>query len=129
VVISAGNNRATGTVRRVEPEVQEGVVIVDVYFDDQPLAGARSDLRVDGIIQLEKLDNVLTLQRPVFSQENASLSLFVLDAQGRTAQKRLITVGKASTDAIEIIAGLNEGDRVLVSDTSRFNALDQLTLR
>ncbi len=74
VMITAGGNSAKGTVRRIEPAVQDGIVIVDVYFDAEPLIGARSELRVDGIIQLERLDNVLTLKRPVFSQENAPVN-------------------------------------------------------
>lgn len=129
VIISAGINRTTGIVRRIEPEVQEGVVIVDVYFDGEPLAGARSDLRVDSIIQLERVPDALTLQRPVFSQENATLSLFVLDPVGQMAQRRQVRIGRASTDTIEILDGLQEGERVVVSDTSSFNGLDILTLR
>ena len=129
VIISAGINRTTGVVRRIEPEVQEGVVIVDVTFDGAPLAGARSDLRVDSIIQLERVPDALTLQRPVFSQENATLSLFVLDPLGQTALRRQVRIGRASTDTIEILEGLQEGERVVVSDTTPFNGLEVLTLR
>lgn len=129
VTITAGGNAASGTVRRVEPEVQQGVVIVDVYFDEAPLAGARSDLRVDGLIELERLVDVLKIQRPVFSQENVAINLFVLDADGTTATRRLVQVGKASTEEIEIIDGLLEGDRVIVSDTSQFNQLESFTLQ
>ncbi len=129
VVISAGGNSAKGIVRRVEPEVQEGVVIVDVYFDDELLIGARSDLRVDGVIQLERLSDVLKLKRPVFSQENAAVNLFVLDQTGETATRKLVRIGKTSTDEIQVVDGLAEGDRVIVSDTSKFNQFDQFTLR
>ncbi|MCG8413542.1 MAG: efflux RND transporter periplasmic adaptor subunit, partial [Pseudomonadales bacterium] len=129
VVISAGGNNTRGTVRRVEPEVQEGVVIVEVFFDDEPLAGGRFDLRVDGVIQLERLDKVLKIKRPVFSQENAALNLFVLDPGGDTASRRLVRIGKTSTNEIEIIDGLAEGEQVIVSDTSQFNQLEQFTLR
>ena len=129
VIISAGRNSTPGIVRRVEPEVQQGVVIVEVHFQDEPLSGARSDLRVDGVIQLERLDDVLKLKRPVFSQENADVSLFVLNATGDRATRRLVSVGKTSTDEIQIIDGLAEGDRVIVSDTSQFNQFDQFTLR
>lgn len=129
VIISAGVNRTTGIVRRIEPEVQEGVVIVDVTFDAAPLAGARSDLRIDSIIQLERVPGALTLQRPVFSQENATLNLYVLDPLGQTAQRRQVRIGRASTDTIEILDGLQEGERVVVSDTTSFNGLEVLTLR
>lgn len=129
VVISAGSDSTRGTVRRVEPEVQEGVVIVEVFFDDEPLAGARFDLRVDGVVQLERLNQVLKIKRPVFSQENAALNLFVLDPDGSSASRRLVRIGKTSTNEIEIIDGLAEGELVIVSDTSQFNQLEQFTLR
>ncbi|MES3008978.1 MAG: HlyD family efflux transporter periplasmic adaptor subunit [Pseudomonadota bacterium] len=129
VTITAGGNAAKGTVRRVEPEVQQGVVTVDVYFDAEPLVGARSDLRVDGIIELERLDSVLKIQRPVFSQESVAVNLFVLEADGFTATQRLVRIGKTSTEEIEIIEGLTEGDRVIVSDTSQFNQLASFILQ
>ena len=129
VIIRAGNNEAMGTVGRVELEVQDGIVLVDVYFDELPPAGARFDLRIDGLILLEKLDDVLLLRRPVFSQENISLPLFVVDPQTQTATRRQIRVGKASTDAIEILDGLREGEQVIVSDTSDYNQQQQFTLR
>jgi len=129
VTISAGGNTATGIVGRVEPEVQDGVVIVDVYFQDAMLAGARFDLRVDGLVLLERLDNVLSIRRPVFSQENISLPLFVVDADGTTASRRQVRVGKASTDRLQILEGLEEGEQIIVSDTSEYNDIDQFSLR
>ena len=129
VVISAGGFHANGTVRRIDPAVQEGVVIVDVYFDGEILSGARPDLRVDGIIQLEKLADVLLVKRPVFARENAAADLFVMRNNKNIAEKIRVELGKGSVDLIEIKSNLQVGDRIVVSDTSQFNRTNVIHLR
>lgn len=129
VLITAGGNSASGVVRRVEPEVQEGVVIVDVYFDAEPLAGARFDLRVDGLIELERLDDVQMIRRPVFSQENISLPLFVVNPLTNRAELRRVETGLASSDSLQITSGLTAGEQVIVSDMSEYNGISEVVIR
>jgi len=129
VVISAGGKLASGIVKRINPSVKEGVVIVDVYFTDDVLIGARPDLRIDGVIALEKLKNVLKLKRPVYSQEYSSSSLFVLNESQTAAQRKQIEYGRTSVDVIEILSPLKEGDFVIVSSTNKYDKLDELGLR
>jgi HlyD family secretion protein len=83
---------------------------------------------VDGTIQLEKLDNVLYIDRPVFGQENATATLFKYDADGKYAQKVKVTFGKAAVNTIEIRAGLNLGDRVILSDMSNYDQYDRIKI-
>jgi len=128
VVISAGGKLASGIVKRINPAVKDGVVIVDVHFTGDSLAGARPDLRIDGVIALEQIENVLKLKRPVYSQENSSSSLFVLDKSQGTAQRKLIKFGRSSVDAIEILSPLKEGDYVIVSSTNKYDKLNNFTL-
>lgn len=129
VVIRAGGKQAKGIVRRIDPAVQEGVVLVDVYFDGAMLEGARPDLRIDGIIELENLSNVLKIRRPVYSQENSINNLFVLNKKGNEAQLQAIEFGSGSVDSIEIRSTLTMGDRVIVSDSSEFNKNPTIKLR
>lgn len=129
VVISAGGKQALGTVRRIDPAVKEGTVIVDVYFDGDMLEGARPDLRIDGVIQLEKLTDVLTLRRPVFSQENNRGQLFVLVDNGQRAERREVQLGRGSVDSIEVLSALTVGERVIVSDTQQYQQLSEIHFR
>lgn len=129
VVISAGGKQARGTVKRIDPAVQEGVVIVDVYFDNEMLEGARPDLRVDGVVQLEKLENVLMIKRPVFSQENSTSDLFVIAEDQDRASRHSIELGRGSVDRIEILSPLQVGDQVVVSDTRKYQQLSEISLR
>ncbi len=129
VLLSAGGKNATGIVKRINPSVKQGVVIVDVYFTDKALVGARPDLRIDGVIELEHLTDVLKLKRPVFTQENSSSSLFVLNEAQTLAQRKQISFGKSSVDVIEVLSELKLGDRVIVSSTNKYHKLNTIALR
>jgi len=129
VMLSAGGNMAQGVVRRINPSVQQGVVKVDVFFTQDVLKGARPDLRINGVIELEHLRNILKLKRPVFTQEYSSNSLFVLNSSQTMATRKKITFGRSSVDDIEVLSTLKEGDRVIVSSTNKYDDLSQLSLR
>jgi HlyD family secretion protein len=129
VVISSGGKLASGIVKRINPAVKDGVVIVDVYFTSDVLRGARPDLRIDGVIALEHLKNVLKLKRPVYSQEYSSSSLFVLNESQNFAQRKQIKFGRTSVDVIEILSPLKEGDFVIVSSTNKYDKLNELVIR
>jgi len=129
VVLSAGGKKATGVVKRINPTVKQGAVIVDVYFTGDTLVGARPDLRIDGVIELEQIKNVLKVKRPVFSQEFSSGSLFVLNKAKTYAERKQVSFGKSSVDVIEIQSNLNIGDQVIVSSTNKYNKLNRIALR
>ena len=129
VNISADGNAVSGTVSRIDPAVQQGYVLVDVLFDEERLFGARPDLRVEGTIKLEQLPDVLKLRRPAFSREFATGSLFVVNADGTRASRKQVTFGRGSVDLIEITSALNEGDKVIISNTNKFEQLSEIAIR
>ncbi|MES2605169.1 MAG: HlyD family efflux transporter periplasmic adaptor subunit, partial [Pseudomonadota bacterium] len=128
VRISASGQEVEGVVSRIDPAVADGVVIVDVAFNGTMLPGARPDLRVQGVIEIDRVDDTLMLPRPVYSQENSTLNLFVLETTNDRAIQKPVQVGVGSLDRIQILSGLQEGDRVIVSDTTAFNGRDTLSL-
>lgn len=127
-LIDTHNGTASGHVTRVDPAVQNGTVTVDVEITGELPKGARPDLSVDGTIDLEKLDNVLYIGRPAFGQENSAISLFKLDPDGHGAVRVPVRVGRASVNSIQVLAGLNEGDVVILSDMSRSDNTDRIRL-
>jgi len=126
--IDTHNGVVEGTVTRIDPAVQAGTVTVDVKLDGPPPKGARPDLSVDGTITLEKLDNVLYVGRPAFGQEKSSVGMFKIDPDGKTATRVKVDLGRSSVNFIEIAGGLKEGDRVILSDMSRFDTQNQIKL-
>ena len=127
-LIDTHNGTTSGTVMRVDPAVQNGTVTVDVKITGDLPKGARPDLSVDGTIDLEHLDDVLYVGRPAFGQENSTISLFKLDLDGKGAVRVPVKVGRASVNSIQILAGLNQGDIVILSDMSRNDNADRIRL-
>lgn len=127
-LIDTHNGTTSGTVTRVDPAVQNGTVTVDVKITGDLPKGARPDLSVDGTIDLEHLDDVLYVGRPAFGQENSTISLFKLDLDGKGAVRVPVKVGRASVNSIQILAGLNQGDIVILSDMSRNDNADRIRL-
>jgi HlyD family secretion protein len=126
--IDTHNGVISGTVMRVDPGVQNGTVTVDVKLTSELPKGARPDLSVDGTIDLERLENVLYLGRPAFGQENSTISLFKLDADGKEAARVPVKVGRESVNSIQVFEGLHEGDTVILSDMSRWDKTDRIRL-
>jgi RND family efflux transporter MFP subunit len=126
--VDTHNGIISGTVMRVDPAVQNGTVTVDVQLTSALPKGARPDLSVDGTIDLERLDNILYVGRPAFGQENSTISLFKLDADGKEAERVPVKVGRESVNSIQVFDGLREGDTVILSDMSRWDKTDRIRL-
>lgn len=126
--IDTRNGVVAGHVSRVDPAVREGTVLVDVEFDEALPPGARPDLSVDGTIQIEKLEDVLYVGRPTYGQANSQVELFKLVEDGEMAIRVPVRLGRASVDTIEVLEGLEEGDEVILSDTSQFDEVDRIKL-
>ena len=126
--VDTHNGVIAGHVMRIDPAVYNGTVTVDVALDDPLPPGARPDLSVDGTIDLERLSNVLYVGRPAFGQENSTVGMFVLQADGKTAVRDQVKLGRSSVNTVEILGGLKEGDQVILSDMSRWDNYDRIRL-
>jgi len=130
-VIDTRNGVIEGRVSRIDPSVLNGTVTVDVALivgkEGLP-QGARPDLSVDGTIELERLNDVVYVSRPVFGQQDATITLFKLETDGRYANKVKVALGRSSVNTIEIKDGLKVGDVVILSDMSNWDAYDRIKL-
>jgi HlyD family secretion protein len=131
-VVDTRNGEVQGRVARIDPAAQNGTVLVDVRFTEPLPRGARPDLSVDGTIELERLENVLYVGRPAFGQENGTVSLFRLSGPAErpdAAERVQVKFGRSSVNTIEVVGGLKEGDRVILSDMSAWDGRDRLRIR
>ncbi len=126
--IDTRNGVVEGRVSRVDPAVQNGTVLVDVTIDDELPRGARPDLSVDGTIQLERLEDVVFVGRPAFGQERSTIQIFRLEPNGSYAARTQVELGRSSVNTIEIVRGLQPGDRVILSDMSQWDGADRIRL-
>jgi hypothetical protein len=126
--IDTHNGIIPGRVVRIDPAVQNGTVTVDVALEGPLPKGARPDLSVDGTIQLERLEDVLYVERPVAGQANSTVGLFKLVEGGSAAIRVPVEVGRTSVNTIEVLKGLQVGDQVILSDMSQWDADNRVRL-
>ena len=127
--VDTRNGIIPGRVARIDPAAQGGQVTVDVALEGDLPKGARPDLQVDGTIELERLSDVLFVGRPTYGQEQSVVGLFKLLADGQTAERVKVTLGRASVNTIEVKDGLKAGDVVVLSDMSAWDAFDRVRIR
>jgi HlyD family secretion protein len=126
--IDTRNGIIPGHVMRVDPAVQNGTVTVDVKLDGPLPKGARPDLSVEGTIELENLADVVYVGRPAFGQPNSTVGIFKLDEDGKGASRVQVKLGRASVNSVEILSGLQPGDKVVLSDMSAWDAFNRIRL-
>jgi HlyD family secretion protein len=127
--IDTHNGVISGRVQRIDPAVLNGTVTVDVELLGALPQGARPDLSVDGTIDLERMSDVLYVGRPALGNENSTISLFRMGADGKSATRVNVRLGRASVNNIQIQDGLKEGDTVILSDMSRMDSSNQIRVQ
>lgn len=126
--VDTRNGIAAGVVARVAPSVQDGTVLVDVTLQGPLPQGARTDLSVDGTIEIERLENVLYVGRPAYGQAQSKVEMFKLIEGGKEAKRVPVMLGRSSVNTIEIVNGLSPGDQVILSDTSAQDGFEVIRL-
>ncbi len=126
--IDTRNGIVEGRVARIDPSVQNGTVTVDVALTGTLPKGARPDLSIDGTIELERLPDVIFVGRPAFGQEHSTVGVFKLESDGDIAHRSPVKFGRASVNTIEVLDGLQPGDRVILSDMSQHDSTDRVRL-
>ena len=124
--IDTRNGIARGKVYRIDPAVQNGTVTVDVSLGGELPRGARPDLSVDGTIEVERMDDVLHVGRPAYGQANSAVGLFKLTPDGTEATRVNVRLGRTSVNTVEVVGGLEPGDKVIISDMSRWDGHDRV---
>jgi HlyD family secretion protein len=127
--VDTRNGVVTGHVSRQDPSVVNGTVTVDVAFDEPLPPSARADLSVDGTIELENLKDVLFVGRPVHGQADSTISLFKMTPDSSEASRVNVKLGRSSVTTMEVLSGLQVGDKVILSDMSQWDNVDRIRLK
>ncbi|HJV89596.1 MAG TPA: HlyD family efflux transporter periplasmic adaptor subunit [Holophagaceae bacterium] len=129
VSVDTRNGLVAGHVLRIDPAVQNGTVTVDVALDGALPKGARPDLSVEGVIEIDKAASALSVGRPVQAQPHSQATLFKLSPDGSEATRVKVRLGRGSVNAIEVLEGLQPGDKVILSDTSAWDGADRIRIQ
>ena len=117
-----------GHVRRVDPLVKDGAVIVEALLDDPLPAGARAELTVYGTIHAGLVGSTLSIRRPPNAVEHTRGLLFRVDAESSTATRVQVAFGESTGERIEVLEGVDEGNLIIVSDTETWDQYSHIEL-
>jgi beta-lactamase regulating signal transducer with metallopeptidase domain len=117
-----------GRVINVGTDNLAGVIAVVISLEGDLPQSAREGLEVEGTIEIDRLYGALYVQRPNFSPEDSVSSLFKIEEGGATATRVPVKFGKSSITVIEILDGLNVGDKVIVSHMPGYAGVNRIRL-
>ncbi len=127
LMIGYGNGEHAAHITAVSPEIVGNQITARAVPDQQWPEGLRQNQRVSARLVFESKKNVLKLPRGAFVEASGGRSAYVVD--GGMATRRAITLGSVGASEVEIVSGLREGDRVILSDTSPFGNVNALILQ
>jgi multidrug efflux pump subunit AcrA (membrane-fusion protein) len=128
-IVDTRDGTVKGHVSRIDPGAVNGTVTVDITMDGALPRGARPDLSVDGTIEIDRLKDVVSVGRPASGASETDAHLFRLAPDGHSATRVTVKLGRASFNAVEIVSGLQPGDRVILSDMDRYDEKDRVRIR
>jgi HlyD family secretion protein len=117
-----------GKVTTVSPEIKDSQVKGTLAFSGALPPGIRQSQRVTARLVFDRKTNVLKVPRGPFLESGNGRTAYVVDATG-VAVRRSIEVGAVSVSEVEVVKGLAEGDKVVVSDTSVFEGAKTVLIR
>jgi len=128
VIVDTRTSEITGKVQRIDPAVNDGMVLVDVSLTSALPSEARPELTVDGLIEVSHIKNALYVKRPVFAPKYTDVGLYKLIKDQKFASKKLVKLGQSSVSKIQIISGLSVGDEIIISDTSHWQEHQEIMI-
>lgn len=126
VMVEQGHLQLQGKVHTILPEIQDGTVKLLVTLDQPSHPQLRNKLRVDANIVAARKEQALVVARGPAFNGRGQQAVFVVD--GGTARKTMLNIGASDGRQVEILAGARAGDRIIISDTTRFKDNDTIRI-
>ncbi len=115
-----------GEIAAVSPEVVNGEVVARIRFSDKQPPGLRQSQRMSARILLDTRTDVVKVERGPFVEQSGGRYAWVVN--GSTASRRPVTFGVSSLGEVEIVQGLQPGEKVVVSGTDLFGDAERISI-
>jgi HlyD family secretion protein len=116
------------SVIKVLPAVTDGRFRIELGFDGPPPAGLNRGQTIDVRVTLGATRAATVAPVGGWLDAGGGTSAFVLDAAGRHATRRPIRVGARNAEYVEILSGLQPGERIVTSTTASVKS-DTINIR
>ena len=125
-VIKIGSEKLDGTVSDVTPLSKNGVISFTVQLEEDNHKRLRSGLKTDVYVMNAVKDDVLRIANSSYYVGKGEYELFVVN--GNQLLKRKVQLGDSNFEYVEVVSGLQEGDRVIVSDMNAYKDKNKLKI-
>jgi HlyD family secretion protein len=124
--IQIGREIVDGVVTRIDPNIKGTTIDVDVRLVGTP-ASARVDMFVNARVIVSDIKNTLVVARPSSAVENGISRVYRLDGSSR-AELVGVKTGFLSSNEMQVLAGLNRGDSIVISEVSGLNGSESIRI-
>ena len=125
--VLVGGQAYTGRVVAISPEIVDSQVASRIRFDGAGPANLRQNQRLTSRILLAEYSDVLYVQRGQFLDSGSGRIAYVVN-EDRVATRRRIETGARSLSAVQVVSGLDPGDRIVISNLDPFRGADTVLL-
>jgi HlyD family secretion protein len=128
-VATSENSREAHTLRisKIYPQVNNGQFEVDMLFDEMP-TGLRRGQTMQIKLILGDPTPARMISNGAYYQETGGNWIFVVSQDGSEAIRRSVVLGRRNTDFIEVLDGLDVGEKVVTSPYTSYVGMDRLSL-
>jgi len=128
VTLDTRSSKIPGIVQRIDPAVINSSVHIDVELLGTLPKEVRPELTVDGVIEIATIAETLFVKRPMFANSFSQSRVYLIDGEGLSANKHEVEYGHMSSQYIQVVHGLTEGESIIVSDTSSWQQHQQIRI-
>lgn len=118
-----------GRVARKDPAAVAGFVLVDIALEGELPDGAVPDVNVTGTITVDRLARALSIARPSVAGGSGAVQLYRMVPGTDEAERTTVELGASTLTRVEVVAGLAEGDVVIISDPSAWGTAPRIRLK
>jgi len=127
VVVKSGSTTLNGLITNVTPLSKNGIISFAVALDDDAHPRLRSGLKTDVHVLCEIHDNVVRIPAGPYFKGPGQYDLFVVGDNELT--KRKVQLGDSNYEFVEVVSGLQPGEKIVTSDMSEYQRKSKITLK
>ncbi len=127
-IVTVDGNPVRAAVRKVSPQVRNGQFQLDLAFDSASPPTLVEGATAQGQLQLGGDSPAMILPAGGFLERTGGNWVFVVAADGSLAERRNVAAGRRNSQQLEVLSGLQVGDRVITSDYTGLDHFDRLIL-
>ena len=127
-VVRIGKETLRGVITNVTPLSTNGVMAFSVKLDQDDYPRLRSGLKTDVYVMCDVHDDVVRIANGPYYKGPGPYDMFIQTSDSRL-EKRSVRLGDSNYEFVEVVSGINPGEKVVTSDMTEYRDKSQLKLR